>query len=307
MLVVDRTAIDQKYSVLPFVPQYEAVERLVWPTRIFIASDLSETRESLSPYPAIYISYNIELQLDNRDFLFQILSDEEIKNTWVLPYFPHSTPALIVADAQGDQVVYYSTVDSANYPFDEHYMVYTRDAMVYKPLTDMACELPLRSQIWFTPCYYAYIFPELTTSDMGKCRYGHEVTLTFRMAARTEKVMTYHSDSFDFYGALTVPIQTNFKRYNNLFMEKPAPAYTYTASSRLESETAVVQASYFLKYDAYHREDFPFRGVFMKGLGISADEYVYPGRKHRLADSSVSITYSQGHATADTTMREVSA
>ena len=298
---IDRDAINEKYTVLTFIPQYEAQEELQWATNIFIASDLSETRRSLSQYPAISIRYSLNLQLDNRDFLFKVLSAEEIHNEWILPYFPHSTSA---SSSGGSLTI--PSVDNITYPYHEYYLSYTRNKLVYKQVSDMSTEFSDEEEIWVAPCYRAFIIPQLTTVDLGKCRWGHEVVLSFRMAGDSEKVMTYHSDSFDFHDTVQIPVKTQQVRHQELFQYVPAMAHTNTPTAARQNQTPVVEAKYFLKYDDYYREDYPFRGVFMKGLGaLTADSFVYEDLTHRLATDKLTIVYHQGYALATAMMRQV--
>ena len=305
MISLNRDLVDDKYSVLEFVPQYEATETLEWATNIFIAADLSENRRSLSPYPAITITYSFDLSLDNRDFLFRVLDPDHIKDTWVLPYYPHSTPARVFSGQLAiDKVV---TSDyNVDYPYHEYWMAYSRTHMEYGKVSDYSSSL-IAEELWAAPCYKAVINPQLSTVDMGECRYGHTVDLTFRMTADSEKAMTYHFDDFPFYDAMEIPVNTTHVRRQSVFAPVPSGIYSYNPTAYRSDQTSELQTNYFLKYDDYYREDYPFRGVFMKGLGIAAGEYGYEGMVYRLAGSSLQITYHQGYATASALLRQVAA
>lgn len=306
---IDRTAIDDEYSILEFVPQYEATETLEWATNIFVAADLSENRRSLSPYPAITIQYSFELSLENREFIFSVLDPVRIKDYWVLPYYPHSTLSIVAS--QG--VTIPSNIFQGNnisYPYHKYWMAYNRDYMVYGLMPDMTVDsthFPVGSEVWIAPCYEAIIHPTMRTVDLGRCRYNHEIDLTFRMTADSEKAMTYHYDDFPFYDALAVPVNTEHLRHQSMFTPIPAGAHSYNPFAYRSNQVSKVSANYFLRYDNYYREDYPFRGVFMKGLGIAAGDYGYKDKKYRLEGSSLQITYHQGHATGSATMREVAA
>lgn len=309
LLEIDRTAVDDKYSILEFVPQYDATETLSWATNIFIAADLSENRRSLSPYPAISIQYEFELSLESREFIFSVLDPNRVKDYWILPYYPHSSATLITS--QGVVVPTHNFQGkSISYPYHEYWMVYNRERMLYGKMSDMTVgqdQFPIDSEVWIVPCYEAIINPAMRTVDYGKCRYGHELRLNFRMTADSEKAMTYHYDDFPFYDALSIPVNTDHLRHQSMFTPIPAGAHSYNPYAYRRDQTSKVSANYFLRYDEYYREDYPFRGVFMKGLGISAGEYGYKEKKYRLEPSSLEITYHQGHATASTVMREVAA
>lgn len=282
---------------------------MAWASNIFIAADLSETRQSLSPYPAISIQYSFDLSLENRDFLFRVLDPAHIKDTWVLPYYPHSTPAKIFNGQLAIDTVITSDY-SAQYPYHEYWMAYTRNDMEYGKVSDYSILLT-GDEVWAVPCYKAVIHPQLSTTDLGKCRYGHTVDLTFRMTADSEKVMTYHVDEFDFYDSLEIPINTTHVRRQEVFSPIPAGVYSYNPTAYRENQTSKLSVNYFLRYDDYYREDYPFRGVFMKGLGIEVGEFGltedsgYAGENYRLEGSSLNITYNQGFATASAVMRKV--
>ena len=316
--MVDREEIDSKYSVIPFIPQYGAKEQFKWATNIFIAADLSEDRMSLGPYPAITITYNVTLQQHNREFLFDLLSPTRLKDEWVVAYFPQGTRATVLPDGLGGNVLSIGRIAGAPYPYGDYRLIYTRQQMIYQPHDDNPIptiiprnppiELHPDQEIWVCPCFTGFIYPSLTTTDFGKCRYGHTVTLTFRMTAESEAKMNYEADSFDFYDALTVPLKTTINRKQQVFEYMPAPLHSYSPFSHTSTQTPIVEAQYFLHYDHAERQDYAFRGVFMKGLGAyTADNYVWPEVKHRLSTSSMTLTYDQGFCKAVAHMRQVPA
>ena len=303
--MIDREAIDMKYSVLEQMPTAFATEQLTWATNIFVAADLTEYRRSLAEFPAMVVTYNFNMRNFNRTLFTGIMEQEA---TWMLPYFPHLTNAGIV-----NGVAVPTTVDSVTYPSAEHYLVFSRGHLVYRQASHMDVSafdgIMDAVQVWVVPCYEAVIMPRLSWIDRGECRDGSTMSLVFRMAGASEKALTfaYEGDEpFDFRDALQTPLEVDAARHQRNYDPVPAGVYTYQPTARAADEATIVNCRYLLEYSPFKREDYAFKGTFMKGLGaFTADHYVSEDKLHRIEDDTIMIEYQQGMAIANVLMREV--
>ena len=306
--MLDRDAVEEKYSVLEHMPTAMATEELTWATNIFVASDLTEYRVPLAEYPAIRVTYNFNVRNVNRTLFTEIMEKEA---TWMLPYLPHLTNAGIVNDEAVP-----TTIDSVTYPPAEYYLVFSRGHLVYRKATDMDVSafegITDAVQVWVVPCYEAVIEPRLSWMDVGKCRDGSTMSLVFRMKGDSEKALTFKYDNpdepFDFIDSLQTPLQVEAARHQRNFAPTPSGIYTYKPRARMPDEATTVQCRYLLEYSGFIREDYPFKGTFMAGRGpFTADNYVNEDELHRLEDDRVVIEYQQGIAIANVLMRKVAA
>ena len=320
-LQVDRAAVDNRYTIMPVMPLPTAIEYLEWVTNIFISSDLSETRTALAPYPSISITYLFEVGLSNRDWLASLVTEgqqpaDNPRNEWVLPYFPHAmagrvssgnlTPVPVTDPVNGFQ--------ADNYAFGDYYLLFDRHRFIYGRLATSGTPLVQTTafseddEVWIVPCYVAYIDPKVKLEDFGKCRYGHRVTITFRMTGESEQIMTYQTTKFNWQDALQAPLKTQTYRHQSDFTPQPARPNVYTPVAYLEQQQAITTATYWMEYDSDIRQEYAFRGMFMRGLGsFTADNYLQTNKLHRLEDDMVTINYNQGAVIGKVKMREVSA
>ena len=302
--MLDREAIDDSYSVLTSLPLADAREELKWTTNIFIASDLSETRLALADYPAITVTYSWNLRAANRELIDTIMTE---KVTWMLPYLPHLTNCAIV-----NGVAVPETIAGVSYPTAEHYLVFSRGHLVYRLASDMDVSMfegiTDAVQVWVVPCYPAHIQPTLSWMDVGKCRDGSTIDLMFRLTGDAEKALTYESEEFDFLDALQKGVETEATRRQKNYAPVPARSHVYVPFARKPSETPMVSCRYLLEYSPYVREDYAFRGVFMRIKGSAeAGHFVNEDTLHRIEDDMVTINYQQGMAIASVLMRQVEA
>ena len=305
---LDRTVIDDSYSVLPFIPAVPAKETLQWCTNIFISAVLSETRSALADYPAIMIVYTIVLTPDTRAFVETL--PETAKSDWVVPYFPHITSA---TQADDRSVTISSIEGSTYYPYDEFCVLYDYHNLVYckvdkttKAIIEPASLPRFGYPMFAVPAFKAQITPMMEYQDVGAFRYGGELKLEFRMKASGERAMTYHVDDFDFATAANAPLAVKINRRQSNFTPKPSGAYAYRPVAYRAEQTVEIETTFFLCYNEKDRHDYPFRGVLMQGLGSRvARDYLGDGFVYRLADDKVDITYNQGHALAKTILRRV--
>ena len=321
MLIVDRTAVPADYEVLPLVPLPTATETLTWCTRVFIAADLSESRQSLADYPAITIDYEFVLKPSTQSFLDTLST---AKPNWLVPFFPHYTratfiPAVLRGVIYGPFARRHSFGSpAAYYPYQTYCVVYDRTRMVYcltgNPApgdSDLVLSAPSTFQPWTEPLFVAPAFvaqlqPQIRYVDVGDCRWGSRVGLTFRMSAEAEQALTYHVDDFDFISVAETPLNVSADRRQADYMPKPAPAHAYVPVAYQEDQTPMINTSYFLTYHESVRDDYYFRGAMMRRLGgYTADNYITNTKQHRLADDTVAISYDLGRANAAVTMRQV--
>ena len=284
-MLVDRSEVPAKYSVLSVLPLPQAKEELKWTTNIFIAADLSEDRNALALYPSITITYNFILNSINRSFLKSLVT---AKNEWVIPYLPHATPATVISDE-----LLVNSINGIYYPYHKYYLAITREAMVYRSITSptrdgtmvMLTEMTdppyfdlIKKDTTFklvVPCFVAQLMPQVQYNDLGRCIDGSTVSLVFRMTGESEKAMTYAHDTFDFVNTLQRPVQVQFKRHESSYAPAPAPAHAYTPYARARDEAEKISATYWLQYTDYIREDYLIRGYFMSGLGSNIAYLLY--------------------------------
>ena len=320
-MLVNRTAISDDYEILPLVPLPTATETLTWCTRIFIAADLSESRQSLADYPAITIEYEFVLKPSTQSFLESLPT---AKPYWVIPFYPHYTSATYIpAVLRG--VIYGPFArrlgfgsPATYYPYGDYCVMYDRTQMIYfrtdnppAGVSDLTLLDPLqlftfRQPTFVAPAFVAQIDPQVRYLDVGDCRWGSRVGLTFRMSAAAERALTYHVANFSFIAAAESPLNVAVNRRQADFMPKPAPASAFTPVAYKANQVPIVNTSYFLTYHETTRDDYYFRGAMMRRLGgFTADNYLTSAKKHRLADDRVSIVYQDGRANASVSMREV--
>ena len=303
--MLDRSVIDDKYSVLEQIPTIPVVEQLTWTTNIFVASDLTEYRQSLTDYPATLVTYNFNLRNVNRT-LFTTILDK--KSTWIIPYMPQMTRCGIVSD----QAIP-TTISGVDYPRAQYYLVFSRGHLVYRDASDMDVStfdgIINATQAWVAPCHEAVIEPRLSWVDEGECRDGSNLSLSFRLAGDSEKALTYeYNEEFDFRDALQRGIEHFAARHQRNYAPPPSAVYTYQPRARMADEATTLDCRYLLEYDDVTREDYGFKGKFMTGKGAAtADNYVEENKLHRLENDIITIEYQQGIAIATATMREVSA
>ena len=314
-LQVDRANIDNKYSIIPAMPLPTATETLEWVTRIFISGTLSETRTALAQYPAITINYKFQLGLGNRPWLETLAMEAQLpstnpRNEYVLPYFPHGMPATV----SGNTLTANTAVDPVNsltairYPYNRYYLKYDRYRFIYDQLPITAAPFRDGDEVWITPCFVAFIDPAVVLEDLGKCRHGHKVNLLFRMTGESERLMTYTVDNFNFMDALQSPLDSKVTRHQTSFMPLPAIPNTYTPVAYQASQQRITDVDYWLEYDQKIRQDYTFRGIWMKNLGsYTAGNYIETGKLHRLVRDRITIKYDLGAITASGQMREVAA
>ena len=317
-MLVDRTEIPAKYSVLSLLPLPQAKEELKWTTNIFIAADLSEDRNQLALYPSITITYNFILNSINRTFLESLVS---AKNEWVIPYLPHSTPATLVGN---DLIV--GSINGISYPYYKYYLAITREAMVYRSIdspTGNGSSVVLTELVdppyfdlikknvsyrLIAPCFVGQLMPQVQYTDLGRCIDGSTVSLVFRMTGESEKAMTYSVDNFDFLNSLQRPISVQFKRQESSYAPAPAPAHVFAPYARKPDEAQKVSATYWLQYNDYERDDYIIRGYFMGGYGSRVSgHYIDKTKLHRIENDTLVINYDLRIAKAVATMREVAA
>ena len=313
-LLLNRDEIDEKYSVLPFLPLPRATEQITWVTNIFVSADLSERRNSLARYPAIRITYEFVITPDTRDWLDELITSA--KNEWVLPYFPHMTFGRRLPSGQ----IIITSVGGHDYPYHKYCCVYSSARMIYKEITttagnssDVRLSSPIGSglfnseqQLFVAPCFVAILHPVFSYNDVGPYRYGGSVKLTFRMTAESEQAMTYDVDDFDFINSAQQPLSVSMNRRQLSFAPKPAPAHTYTPNVYRKNQTPKTRTTFWLNYDNFVRQDYQFRGAIMKRLGSqTADHYLNNQILHRISDDMVTIAYDLGRAKATTMLREV--
>ena len=302
--MLDRTAVDEKYSVLEQIPTIPVTERLVWATNIFVASNLKEYRRALTNYPATTLSYSFNLRNINRTLFTEIM---EKKATWMLPYMPHITDCAIV-----NGIAIPTTINGVTYPSAEYYLVFSRGHLVYRKADHMdvsAVDEFVDTELLITPCHKAVIDPRLSWIDEGECRDGATMTLSFRMTGDSEKALTYdYTEEFDFRDALQRGIEVQAARHQRNYAPKPSGIYTYQPRARMADEAPMLACRYLLEFDEFTREDYAFKGKFMTGKGaFTADNYVNDDTLHRLEDDTITIEYQQGIAIALANMREVEA
>lgn len=301
--MLNRDAIDDKYSVFDYLPTAYATEELRWTTNIFIASDLSETRVALADYPAITITFSWNLRAANRELIDMIMTEK--KTTWLIPYLPHLTDCDIVNGKAVPQ-----TIGGVTYPTSDHYLVFARGHLVYREATDMDVsmfdDIVNATELWVVPCFLAHIQPQLEWVDVGKCRDGSLIDLSFRMTGDSEKALTYQSNEFSFLTALQTPLEVEATRRQKNYAPIPARSHVYVPFARKASETPMVNCRYLLEYNQFTREEYAFRGYFMDIKGSAmADHFVNENTLHRLENDTITIEYQQGMAIATAIMREV--
>lgn len=314
-ILVDRANIDSRYTIMPAMPLPTATETLEWVTRIFIASNLRENRTALAQYPAISIDYQFEVNLATRGWLTSLAEEAQApattaRNEWVLPYFPHGRRGIV---ASGNRLTARNIQDeinnispATNYPMGQYYLKYDRYRFFYDRTPMTASPFNVGDEVWVVPCFIAYINQNISLVDLGKCRYGHKVNLSFRMTGESERLMTYRVANFDFLDALQSPLDTKITRHSSSFNPRPAIPSVHTPVAYKERQQPTVAVKYWLEYDEFIRQEYAFRGYFMQHLGaFTAGHYVDNNKLHRLADDKLTIKYAQGALEATATMREV--
>lgn len=305
--MLDRRAVPIDYEVLPSIPLPDGIERLTWATNIFIASDLSETRVSLSPNPAITITYNFNLRCRLAKTWLATLPTAG--SLWMLPFFPYFSPGVV---ANGTLTIN----ANVHYPYTRYLLTYHSDQLRYYGLSTTAgnssdvvvfgyAEHP-SGEVLVCPCFEAVLDKTVKYTNQGNVD-GSTVSLTWRMAGQSEVDMTYHADSFDFVSAVQRPLTVDAQRKQVTFAPEPAPVHTYSPIAYKENQIPKTSASYFL--NNYDREDsYNFRGKLMKGLGATtADHLLVADKLHRLQDDTVQINHNVRVSTASAVLREVTA
>lgn len=313
-MLINRQEVDPRYDVLTLLPLPDAKETLVWTTNIFIAADLSESRQPLSAYPAITIVYNFELGCGQQSFLTSAITNT---NKWLIPYMPHFARG----NLEGNELQL-TSVSGDRYPYKDYCLVWNNHAMVYRQIAGMtdstinlaepAVSIPLYDTIinsgnfWVAPCFFAFIDPAISYTDVGPHRAESTIALKFRLTGDSEQALTYQSDDFDFSDVIQTPINVQAKRNQVVFAPPPAPADSFSPYGRMPDTTPVIEAKYRLFYDDYLREDYGFRGIWFKGQGAyTAGHYTGDNHLYRLSDDMISIEYSWGVSVATARLREV--
>ena len=169
MLSIDRTNVDNRYTILPEMPLITATETLEWVTRIFISGTLSETRTALAQYPAISISYQFEVGVSNRAWLESLIIESQTpstnpRNEYVLPFFPYHMPATVsgntlTANPANDPVNNLTTI---RYPYGNYYLKYDRHRFFYDKTPITAAPYTAGDEVWVAPCFVAFIMPSIS-------------------------------------------------------------------------------------------------------------------------------------------------
>ena len=320
-MLLDRSEIPAQYDVIDAIPLPTGVEKLQWSTNIFIAADLSEVRMALSASPAINITYKYTLNCSNRTLIEKVVNS---KNEWLIPYLPHSTRGNIISSPYITTTSITATSINGNYyPYKDYFAVWNERAIVYRAITapnndgsslllnDRFANIPLydtatESPFFIAPAVTAYIKPQIGYTDVGKYKDGSEISLEFRLTGESELALTYQQDKFAFIDTLQSPIQVSQRLNQARFAPMPARAHAHAPYARMYDEAPIINATYWLGYDDYNRDDYTFRGYFMKALGsLTAGHYVDENKLHRLADDTITINYDTGITKATCRMREV--
>lgn len=313
--LLDRRAVPTYYDVLPAIPLPDGEETLTWVSNIFIASDLSETRTSLTPYPAITVTYNFNLRCSIAKTWLASLPTAQ--NRWMLPYFPYLSQGTV---ANGNL-----TFDTnVHYPYDSFLLTFSYGRLRYYGISTASgnssdvviygvAENPT-GKVVVCPCFEAIMTDNVKFTDQGGVD-GSLVSLTFRFTGGAEQAMTYHADTFDFINTVQRPVETEVGRRQATFAPKPAPVHTYSPIAYKENQVPKLSVEYWLTYlddqqqpVSGDRSAYAFRGVLMKGLGaVTAGNYVVSDKLHRVQDDVVNIKYDNRIARGATVMREVAA
>lgn len=306
--MLDRRAVPTEFDVLPAIPLPDGTETLVWVTNIFIASNLSETRNSLTPYPATTITYNFNLRCKIAKTWLAGLATAS--NRWMLPYFPYFSYGTITSGRL--------TFDSSvHFPYYKYLLIYRFGNLKYHAITTATntsadvvvtgnIDLP-DGRVAVAPCFEAILGKAIKYTYQGDNADGSTVSLTFRMTGESERVMNYHVDNFDFVSAVQRPISVDAERRQLTYAPAPAPAHTYSPNAYKENQVPKPSVEYLfdVRRDV---ADYYFRGAIMKRLGaLTADNYLVADKLHRLQDDMIKIVYNAQTAKAMVTLREVAA
>ena len=306
--MLDRRAVPTEYDVLPAIPLPDGQETLTWVTNIFIASDLSETRTSLTPYPATTITYNFKLRCGVTNSWLTNLPTAS--NRWMLPYFPYLSYGVV---ANGNL-----TFDtSIHYPYASYLLTFRAGELRYYAITTTSgnssdvvvqgtADKP-SGRVVIVPCFEAVLNQSIKYTDQGRSSDGSIVSLMFRMSGGSERTMNYHVDDFDFVSAVQRPATVEAMRRQVTYAPAPAPVHTYSPIAYKENQIPKTTVEYL--FDSYRDgSDYAFRGALMKRLGAqTADHYLTTDKLHRLQDDRVTITYNSRVAKASAVLREVTA
>ena len=315
-VLLDRRVIPTEWDVLPTIPLPDGEETLTWVTNIFIASDLSETRNSLTPYPATAITYNFSLRCKTAKTWLAGLPTAT--NKWMLPYFPYLSSGLV----ENGNLTFNTNV---HYPYQDYLLTFSHGQLRYygfSTSTNDSSDIAIHGvaenpsgPVVIVPCFEAILSTNIKYTDQGDNKDGSVVSLTFRMTGRSEQAMNYHVDQFDFINALQRPVNVDASRRQKTFAPRPAPPHTYSPNSYKETQVPKPSVEYWLNYldDTIRpigdtRSAYAFRGALMKRLGAyTADNYISADKLHRIQDDVVKIKYTAQVAKGATMMREVAA
>ena len=310
-MLFNRVEVPDQYTALSRMPLPTATEQLVWTTNIFISADLTEVRRPLSASPAITITYNFILNCNSRQLLQSAVSDN---NTWLIPYFPHHTRG---ANING--VAIPATINNRPYPYKDYWLCWNSSTFVYRAIDNLMLADPTTTNedyekvinspaFWIAPCYTAVIDPSIGYADVGQFRDGSTIALKFRLTGDSETALVYQTDSFDFPNSVKSPVQVEYIRNEATFMPPPAGIDTYRPHALMANSTPIINATYWLDYNDFQRDDYDFRGVFFKGQGANTAGHYYNNQTlHRLQDDIVNINYDRGLSQATLKLREVTA
>ena len=310
-MLFNRVEVPDEYAVINRMPLPTASEQLMWTTNIFISSDLTEVRRPLSASPAITITYNFILNCHSRPLLELAVNEP---NQWLIPYFPHYSRGANIGG-----VAVPASVNNNMYPYGDYWLAWNSYAMVYRHIDNLALADPTvtiteydkiinSDEFWIAPCFVAVIDPSIGYTDVGQYRAGSQIALKFRLSGASETAMVYNVDSFPFADNVKTPVKVEYKRNEATFMPKPSGIHSYNPVAKMKDSTAIINATYWLDYNDFQRDDYPFRGVFFKGQGsYTAGHYYDENTLHRLEDDIVNINYDRGLSQAIVRLREVAA
>ena len=304
-MFVNRDAVPSDLHVIQYLPVPPLIETLQWTTKIFIAADLSETREAWVDVPATTIQYAYIFNLNTRALLQDAIAGDLL---WMLPYFPYMS---LVEDKQTWRPSF-----TFDYPYGETVAYISLDQIIYRNIDPINFTFvdttPDRwgnffdKTVWVCPCYTAYIDRNIRYTSLGRCRDGDNIQLTFRLTAAGEQQSFFETPPpYTFTKNFTVPYNITRARNQTKLNTKASVAYSFSPFAKQPDVAQQVTAKYFLRHDDEVREDYELKGAFNWAKGaVNTQDWINDQSFWRLADDKLVINYHRGYTEAMANLRK---
>ena len=314
-MYVNRDSVPSQYHVLQQMPVPPIMETLTWQTKTFISADLSERRDAWIKVPAIVVNYNFVYNRNTVALRNAALNDDLL---WLIPYYPHMTlareengilkPSFVANYKYGEFAAYiylrgnllsYRSIDPTNYDYQDTEP--PRWHEMYRAIDNQL-------EVWIMPCWLAYIDRNINYQDVGRCRDGDKMTLSFRLLSTSEVKQYYElTPPYAFpRETLVSPYTVTRSRHQTMISNKQTIPYVYQPVSQQPANAQTLAVKYYLRYGDDIRDDYEFRGAFnwARGGEVSQD-WLDDQSYWRLADDKISIEYQRAFAVASCNLRKV--